>query len=70
MPEGIALEPTYTGKTMAALIEYCTGPGKGRRVLFWNTYNSQDTSILAHDPREQPLPEEINNWLGRDDTGL
>jgi D-cysteine desulfhydrase len=39
--EGIALEEVYTAKALAALMarsQHCHPP---RRVLFWNTYNSQ-----------------------------
>ena len=36
----LKLENTYTGKTLAACLDYCHGEGKGRNVLFWNTYNS------------------------------
>lgn len=43
--EGLKLETTYTGKTMAVLIDHCRN-AEGRRLLFWNTYNAQDTSSL------------------------
>jgi D-cysteine desulfhydrase len=37
---GLALEPTYTGKAMAALIADLPGSlENGRRLLFWNTYH-------------------------------
>jgi 1-aminocyclopropane-1-carboxylate deaminase/D-cysteine desulfhydrase-like pyridoxal-dependent ACC family enzyme len=68
--EGIALDTTYTGKTMAAMMEYCIGPGKGRRALFWNTHNAQDTSWLLRSAAERPLPEEIRTWLLQDVTDL
>lgn len=38
---GLQLEPTYTGKAMAALLHDVGNAGlSGRPVLFWNTYNS------------------------------
>lgn len=40
--EGITLETTYTGKTLAALMARSASL-KGRTVLFWNTYNSSST---------------------------
>jgi 1-aminocyclopropane-1-carboxylate deaminase/D-cysteine desulfhydrase-like pyridoxal-dependent ACC family enzyme len=45
---GLRLEPTYTGKTMAALLADA-GAGRlaGKRVLFWQTYNSVDLSPLV-----------------------
>jgi len=37
------LETTYTGKTMAAMFEYLNKEeNKSKKVLFWNTYNSND----------------------------
>lgn len=37
------LETTYTGKTMAGLIDYFKEEeNKSKKVLFWNTYNSND----------------------------
>ena len=39
--EGITLDQVYTGKTLAALVDAARDPAfGGRRVLFWNTYNS------------------------------
>jgi len=41
--EGVKLEGTYTGKTLAALLgDLKAGRLRGKTVLFWNTYNSQD----------------------------
>jgi 1-aminocyclopropane-1-carboxylate deaminase/D-cysteine desulfhydrase-like pyridoxal-dependent ACC family enzyme len=43
--EGIKLDGTYTGKTLAALKhEAKSGALRGRAVLFWNTLNSRDFS--------------------------
>ncbi|MHA1688677.1 MAG: 1-aminocyclopropane-1-carboxylate deaminase/D-cysteine desulfhydrase [Promethearchaeota archaeon] len=40
---GFKLDTTYTGKTMAALMDYITKKeNKGKTVLFWNTYNSNN----------------------------
>ncbi|MGB6680172.1 MAG: pyridoxal-phosphate dependent enzyme [Candidatus Bathyarchaeia archaeon] len=55
--EGMQLDGTYTGKTLAALIndaEKCDL--KNQVVLFWNTYNSKDFShmIASIDYRELP----------------
>lgn len=49
----IELEFVYTGKAMAALIEAAGRPEfQGRRILFWNTYNSM--------PLPGPSPEEVD----------
>jgi len=40
---GFKLDTTYTGKTMAGLIDYINNEeNKSKKVLFWNTYNSND----------------------------
>jgi 1-aminocyclopropane-1-carboxylate deaminase/D-cysteine desulfhydrase-like pyridoxal-dependent ACC family enzyme len=45
---GLRLEPTYTGKTMAALLAAAdSGALDGKRVLFVHTYNSVDLSALV-----------------------
>lgn len=56
--EGIPLEPTYTAKTLAGLLEH------GRRktfhgpLLFWNTFNSADLSgrLAGVEPSDLPRP--------------
>lgn len=37
---GLVLEPTYTGKAMAALLDDAAEVGSEGECLFWNTYNS------------------------------
>ena len=63
---GLKLEPTYTGKAMAALLSDLEAGGPGdRSVLFWNTYNSQP---LPAPPDEAPdtaeLPPEFRRYFG------
>jgi 1-aminocyclopropane-1-carboxylate deaminase/D-cysteine desulfhydrase-like pyridoxal-dependent ACC family enzyme len=36
----IRLESTYTGKTLAACLDYCRTKGQDQTILFWNTFNS------------------------------
>jgi len=62
--EGLLLEPTYTAKVMAALLDHCQGPGRGRKILFWNTHNSRDTAPLRGTAPLPPLPDPIPRWLG------
>ena len=41
--EGIALDPTYTAKTFAALCDFIKIPGNEKEpILFWHTYSSVD----------------------------
>jgi 1-aminocyclopropane-1-carboxylate deaminase/D-cysteine desulfhydrase-like pyridoxal-dependent ACC family enzyme len=45
--EGIKLDGTYTGKTLAALKHDAkNGSLRGKAVLFWNTLNSKDFSMI------------------------
>ncbi|MFX1480510.1 MAG: 1-aminocyclopropane-1-carboxylate deaminase/D-cysteine desulfhydrase [Promethearchaeota archaeon] len=40
---GFKLETTYTGKAMAGMLDYLKEEkNKSKKVLFWNTYNSND----------------------------
>jgi 1-aminocyclopropane-1-carboxylate deaminase/D-cysteine desulfhydrase-like pyridoxal-dependent ACC family enzyme len=43
----VPLETTYTGKALAACLDYCAGPGRDHNVLFWNTFNSQPFARAA-----------------------
>ena len=48
--EGIELEFVYTGKTLAALVDAVGRPEfQGKRILFWNTYNSMPVPGPVHD---------------------
>ncbi len=60
--EGLQLETTYTAKTMASLLDYCRGEGRGRRILFWNTHNSRDLSNILNSPPSK-LPPVIDKWI-------
>ena len=52
---GITLEPTYTGKAMAALLADMREPGADELTfLFWHTYNSVPFDV----PTDRPLDEE------------
>lgn len=55
--EGLKLDGTYTGKTLACLIaDAQAGHLEGRHVVFWNTYNTVDLSsrIAGIEPRRLP----------------
>jgi 1-aminocyclopropane-1-carboxylate deaminase/D-cysteine desulfhydrase-like pyridoxal-dependent ACC family enzyme len=55
--EGINLEGTYTGKTLAALIEDAkSGRLRYNTVLFWNTLNSRDFSDAISNLDYHDLP--------------
>ena len=50
---GITLEPTYTGKTLAALID-AAPKLSGEVVVFWNTFNSRKLDLRGARVRDLP----------------
>lgn len=72
---GLTLEGTYTGKTMAALVaDARAGELAGRNVVFWNTYNSRDLTLLSAGIDFRDLPQEFHRYFTEDvqalDAGL
>jgi len=67
---GVQLEMTYTGKTLAGLLErHARGAWPDRPVLFWNTYNGVDVASGAPTPLgDARLPPRLERFLqaGRD----
>ena len=62
--EGIWLEGTYTGKTMAALIDQVNRHNTGREViLFWNTYNARDFSHAIKGTDYHQLPRGFHQYF-------
>ena len=58
---GLALETTYTGKAMAALLHDL--PSKPGDVMFWCTYGGQHLPVTAERPDElQNIPEEFARY--------
>ncbi len=61
--EGISLDPTYTGKTFAALLDRIRDPEFAKvPVLYWHTYNSVDLSGEAAAVDYRDLPESLH-WV-------
>lgn len=59
--EDIALENTYTGKTVAALLhDLKTGQLQNKRVLYWNTLNSRNFSKAIKYEDFHSLPENFH----------
>lgn len=58
---GLALDTTYSGKAMAALLhDLSTGALASRDALFWNTHNSRVLPVSAARPADiSALPEEF-----------
>jgi len=62
--EGIKLDGTYTGKTMAALINDArSGSLQGKVVLFWNTLNSRDFSEAISSVDYHSLPRVFHRYF-------
>jgi len=62
--DGIKLDGTYTGKTMAAALDFLTRNGMcGRPALFWNTLNSADLWPQVKDLDYHALPAEFHRYF-------
>lgn len=58
--EGISLDPTYTAKTFAALLEFTDDPAhRDEPILYWHTYNSVDLSSQAAGVDYRDLPASL-----------
>lgn len=65
--EDISLEGTYTGKTMAALMDQMkSGASKDSVVLFWNTYNTRDFSGSIDKIHYRQLPKSFHHYFEED----
>jgi len=69
--EGLPLDVTYTGKTMAALMSFvATNENAGKTILFWHTLNSVDLKpFLENAPKPESLPPKFHRYFlpSRDD---
>jgi len=64
--EGVQLDVTYTGKTLACLIaDSRSGVLAGKHVLFWNTYNAADLTSLAARGSRARLPTRLRAYVPR-----
>lgn len=65
--EGLKLDGTYTGKALAALIHDAEKQVlRGKRVLFWNTYNSRDFSDIIDGIDYHQLPRCFHRYFEED----
>ncbi len=61
--ERIALDPTYTAKTFAAVLDFARDPSRRNdTILYWHTYNSVDLSKEARLMDYRSLPEDLH-WV-------
>lgn len=62
--EGLKLDPTYTAKTVAAVLDFCRNqPASGGPVLYWHTYNSVDLSAQADSVDDSELPPQLREFV-------
>lgn len=62
---GFKLETTYTGKTMAAMLDFFEKEeNKSKKVLFWNTYNSNDLDKYLRETEfdYEKLPKKFHKY--------
>jgi 1-aminocyclopropane-1-carboxylate deaminase/D-cysteine desulfhydrase-like pyridoxal-dependent ACC family enzyme len=65
--EGIKLEPTYTAKACACLLDLIRDPSRAKDpVLYWHTYNSVDLSKEAATVDYRDLPPEFHRFFEGD----
>lgn len=63
---GFKLETTYTGKTMAAMLEFLEKEeNKSKKILFWNTYNSNDLDKYLRETKFdfEKLPKKFHKYF-------
>lgn len=66
--ENIILDPTYTSKTFAAVIDYCAEPeNRDKSILYWHTYNSVDMSKQAKSVDYRALPKKLQQFIHADE---
>lgn len=62
------LETTYTGKTMAAMLDFLgKEENKSKTILFWNTYNSNDLDKYLRETKfeYEKLPKKFHKYYTR-----
>ncbi len=64
LTEQIALEPTYTAKTFAAVKDFCRDHGcDAGPVLYWHTYNSVDLSEKVEQADIKKIPHPLQRFI-------
>ncbi len=64
--KGFKLETTYTGKAMAAMLDFLKKEeNRSKKVLFWNTYNSNDLTNYLKDTKfnYKKLPKKLHKFF-------
>lgn len=62
--EGLKLEGTYTGKTLAGMIDFVNKHHlQSKTILFWNTFNSRDVKKLIKEQDYRRLPPGFHKYF-------
>ncbi len=62
--EEIKLEGTYTGKTLAGMIDFVKKNNlESKEILFWNTYNSRDMGSALKEDAYTKLPRKLHRYF-------
>ncbi len=62
--QALHLDPTYTAKTFAAVLDYCRNHrNRSGPVLYWHTYNSVDQSKQAQSVEGRELPKQLQRFI-------
>lgn len=62
---GLVFDTTYTGRAFAALMaDAAAGALTGKRVVFWNTFDSHDFSAVLEGRSPASLPQEFEGYFG------
>ena len=63
-PYGIKLNPTYSAKAFAAVIKDAEdGKLTGKKILFWNTFNSRDLSKWTENCELRKIPKGLKTYI-------
>lgn len=66
---GINLDPCYTSKAFAAVLDHCSAyPDSNRTVLFWNTYNSVELPTVDNSTNNKKVPSAVQKLLDIKET--
>ena len=63
--DDIELDPVYTGKTFAGMIDYCrkTPNAKNETILYWHSKNSVDLSSIYNSVNYKDLPKDFHQFF-------
>lgn len=69
--KGLSLDPCYTAKTFAAVLDFCKeNRDSNKTVLFWNTYNSTNLQQKLSQSKATEMPLELGEILAADEVDI